>query len=68
LSSALTTLTSTIETQTPRSRPSLLLTTLRKEFTKATRKAKKHQTHDLLTTAKLTRLGYFKAIKRAKMS
>jgi len=53
-SSALAALTSTIETTAPRSRPSPrskawwtpLLTTLRKEFTKATRKAKKTQTPD----------------------
>ena len=76
VSSALSILISTIETQTlhshpsPRSKPcwTTLLTTLRKEFTKASRKAKKHSTQDLLTTARLTRLGYFKAIKRPKAS
>jgi len=73
-SSALTTLTTLIEGDTPRSRPSPkskawwtpILTTLRKEFAKATRKAKKLRTPYSYATARPARLGYFKAIKRAK--
>jgi len=75
-SSALTALTTTIEATAPRSRPSPrskawwtpLLTTLRKEFTKATRKAKRTQTPDSYNIARQSKLGYFKAIKRAKAS
>jgi len=63
-----------IENDTPRSHPSLrskagwtpLLTTLRKEFPKAARKAKKLRTPDSYATARQAKLGYFKAIKRAK--
>jgi len=73
-SSALTTLTTLIENDTPRSRPSPkskawwtpLLTTLRKEFAKTTRKAKKLRSPDSYATARQAKLGYFKAIKRAK--
>jgi len=72
-SSALSALSTTIENDTPRSRPSSrskswwtpLLTTLRKEFTKAARKAKKLRTPDTYATARQAKLGYFKAIKRA---
>jgi len=75
-SSALSTLTTTIEATAPRSRPSPrskawgtpLLTSLRKEFTKATRRAKKLQTPDSYTIARQSRLCYFKSIKRAKAS
>jgi len=75
-SSALAALTATIETTAPRSRPSPkskawwtpLLTALRKEFAKASRKAKKTQTPDSYHIARQSRLGYFKAIKRAKAS
>jgi len=74
--SALTALTTTIETTAPRSRRSPrskawwtpLLTTLQKEFTKATPKAKKTQTPDSYNIARPLKLGYFKAIKRAKAS
>jgi len=45
-----------------------LLSTLRKEFTKASRKARKVQTCPLLAAAKWFRLGYFKAITKAKAS
>ena len=63
-----------MEDNTPRSRPSPqskawwtpLLTTLRKEFTKTTRRAKKLRDPDSYATARQARLGYFKAIKRAK--
>ena len=73
-SSALSALMSTIEEDTPRSRPlskskawwTPLLTTLRKDFTKATRRAKKLRTPDSYTTARLSKIGSFKAIKRAK--
>ena len=73
-SSALSALTTVIENDTPRSRPSPkskawwvpLLTTLRKEFTKATSTAKRHRTPDSYTIASQSKLGYFKAIKRAK--
>jgi len=73
-SSALSALTTVIENDTPRSRPSPrskawwtpLLTTLRKEFAKATRRAKKLLSPDSYATARQAKLGYFKAIKRAK--
>jgi len=73
-SSALSTLTMVIENDTPRSRPSPkskawwthLLTTLRKEFTNTTRKAKKLRTPDSYAIARQAKLGYVKAIKRAK--
>jgi len=38
----------------------------RKEFAKTTRKARKLRTPDSYTTARQAKLGYFKAIKRAK--
>jgi len=73
-SSALCALMTTVENDTPRSRPSPrskawwtnLLTTLRKEFRKTTRKAKKLRTPDSYAIARQSKLGYFKAIKRAK--
>jgi len=73
-SSALTALTTLIEGDTPRSRPSPkskacwtpLLTTLRKGFAKATHKAEKLRAPDYYATARQAKLGYFKAIKRAK--
>jgi len=66
----------TIEVTGPRSRPSPkskawwtpLLTSLRKEFTKATQRAKELQTPDSYTIARQAKLGYFKSIKRAKAS
>ena len=75
-SSALSDPTTTIEDSTPHSRPSPrsrawwtpLLTALRKEFTKATRRAKKLQTPASYTTARQSKLRYFKAIKTAKAS
>ena len=45
-----------------------LLTTLRKEFTKASRTAKKLRTPDYYGIARLSKLRYFKAIKGAKAS
>ena len=61
---------------TPLSRPSLrskpwwtpLLTVLRKEYHKAMRTMKKHPSDDTVHLARLSKLGYFKAIKRAKAS
>jgi len=75
-SSALCALTTTIETTAPRSRPSPrskagwtpLLTTLQKEFTKATQRAKKIQTPESYNLTRQSKLGYFKAIKKAKAS
>jgi len=75
-SSAVTTLTTAIEATAPRSRPSLrskpwwtpLLATLRKEFTKASHLAKKSRTPDTFLIARQSKLGYFKAIKKAKAS
>jgi len=75
-SSALSTLTKTIEATAPRSRPSPkskgwctpLLTSLRKEFTRATRKAKKLETLDSYSIARQAKLACFKSIKRAKAS
>ena len=75
-SSALSALKAAIEATAPRSRPSMrskgwwtpLLTTLRKEFTKASQKAKKTQTPNSYSIARQSKLGYFKAIKRAKAS
>jgi len=69
-SSALSTLTTTIEATVPHSCPSPrskawwtpLLTSLRKEFTKATRRAKKLQTPNSYTIAKQSKLGYFKSL------
>ena len=73
-SSAVSVLTTLIENDTHRSRPSPkskawwthLLTSLRKEFAKAARKAKKQETPDSYAIARQAKLGYFKAIKRAK--
>ena len=54
----------------PRSKPwwTPLLTTLRKEYHKALRNMKKHPSNDSIHVARLSKLGYFKAIKRAKGS
>ena len=75
-SSSLNSLTALLMEETPLSRPSLrskpwwtpLLTALRKEYHKATRTMKKHPSDDTVHLARLSRLGYFKAIKRAKGS
>jgi len=75
-SSALSALTTTLEATAPRSSPSPrskawwtpLLTSLRKEFTKATRRAKKLQTPESYSIARQSKLGYFKSIKTAKAS
>jgi len=69
-------LTATIEATAPRSRPfprskawwTPLLTSLRKEFTKATLRAKQLQTPDSYIIARQSKLGYFKSIKKAKVS
>jgi len=66
----------TIEATASRSRPfprskawwTPLLTSLRKEFTKATRRAKNLETPDSYTIARQSKLGYFKSIKRAQAS
>ena len=60
--------------ETPLSRPSLrskpwwtpLLTAQRREYHKATRTSKKYPSDDTIHLARLFKLGYFKAIKRAK--
>ena len=73
-SHSLDTLTGTIRLHTPTSRPSPKsqpwwtpsLTILRKEYAKACRLAKKHRTEALVGLARLSRQGYFKAIKKAK--
>ena len=75
-SHSLDTLTATIRLHTPTSRPSPkskpwwtpALTALRTEYAKAWRFAKKHRTETLVSLARLSRQGYFKAIKRAKNS
>ena len=75
-SSSLNALTALLLEDTPLSRPSLrskpwwtpLLTVLRKEYHKATRTMKKHPLDDTVHLARLSKLGYFKAIKRAKFS
>jgi len=75
-SSALSTVTAVIDNTAPRSRPSPrskagwtpVLTTRRKEFTKASQRATKTQTPDSNIIARHSKLGYFKAIKRAKAS
>ena len=73
-SSTINVLTALVKSATPTPRPSLhskpwwtpLLTTLRKEYSKAVRVGKKsHKTLDQ-QAAKHSRNGYFKAIKRAK--
>ena len=73
---ALSALTTIIEATAPRCRPSQkskagwtpLLTSLRKEFTNATRRAKKLQTPDSYTIPRQSKVGYFKSIKKAKTS
>ena len=71
---SLDSLVATIRLHTPTSRPSPKskpwwtpsLTALRKEYAKACRLAKKYRTEDLVNLARLSRRGYFKAIKQAK--
>jgi len=71
---ALSALTTAIEATRPRCRPSPrskagwtpLLTTLRKEFTKGSRTAKRLHTPDCYAIARQSKLGYFNSIKRAK--
>ena len=73
-SSSLDTLTAVIKAATPVSRPSQhskpwyipLLTALRKEYSKATRVAKKSRSDSDLQLARLSRNGYFKSIKRER--
>ena len=73
---SLDTLTAAIRLLTPVSRPSPKskpwwtpsLTTLRKEYAKACRLAKRHRTAAYVSLARLTSQGYFKAIKKAKNS
>ena len=73
-SSSLNSLTALLMEETPLSRPSRrskpwwtpLLTALRKEYHKATRTMKKHPSDDTIHLARLSKLGYFKAIKHAK--
>ena len=73
---SLDTLTATVPLHTPTSRPSPKskpwgtpsLTALRKEYAKACRLAKKYRTESLVSLARLSRQGYFKAIKKAKNS
>ena len=75
-SHSLDTLTATIRLHTPTSRPSPkskpwwtpALTALHREYAKACRLAKKHRTETLVSLARLSRQGYFKAIKKAKNS
>jgi len=75
-SSALSVLTSTIEASTSRSRRSSkskpwwisLHTSLRKELSKDSCKAKKLLTHHSIVIAKESKPGYFKAIQKAKAS
>ena len=75
-SSSLNSLTALLMEDTPLSRPSLrskpwwtpLLTVLRKEYHKAMRAMKKHPSDDAIRLARLSKLGYFKAIKRARAS
>ena len=72
----LDTLTVTIRLHTPTSRPSPkskawwtpALTALRREYAKACRLAKEYRTETLVSLARLSRQGYFKAIKTAKNS
>jgi len=73
-SPALSAIRTTIEATAPRSRPSSksqpwgtpLLTTLRREFTKATRMAKKLRTPNSYTIATQSKLSYFKAFQKSK--
>ena len=71
---SLDSLVATIRLHTPTSRPSPKskpwwtpsLTVLRKEYAKACRLAKKYRTEDLVNLARLSRQGYFRAVKQAK--
>lgn len=73
---SLDTLRATIRLHTPVSRPSpkskpwwtLSLTTLRREYARARRTAKKHRTEASIGAARLSRQEYFRAIKKAKNS
>ena len=73
-SSSLNSLMVTLLEVTPRSRPSPrskpwwtpLLIALNKGYNKATRTMKKHTSENRIHPAKLSKLGYFKAIKWAK--
>ena len=75
-SSSLNSLTALLMEETPLSRASPrskswwtpLLTALRKEYHKATHTMKKHPSDNTIHLANLSKLGYFKAIKRAKGS
>ena len=75
-SHSLDTLTVAIRLHTPTSRPSPkskpwwtpALTVLRREYAKACRLAKQHRTETLVSLARFSRQGYFKAIKKAKNS
>ena len=75
-SASLNSLTALLLEDTPLSRPSLrskpwwtpLLTALLKEYHKAMRTVKKHPSDDTIHLARLSKLGYFKAIKQAKTS
>ena len=75
-SHSLDTLTASVRLHTPTSRPSPKSkpwwtpahTALRREYAKACRLAKKHRRETLVSLARLSRQGYFKAIKRAKNS
>ena len=75
-SHSLDSLTAAIRLHTPTSRPSPkskpwwtpALTTLRKEYAKACRLAKKHRTEAFINLGRLSRQGYFKVIKKAKNS
>ena len=75
-SHSLDALTATIRLHTPTSRPSPkskpwwtpALTALRKEYAKACRLSRKHRTEYHVSLARLSRQGYFKAIKKAKDS
>ena len=72
----LDTLTAVVRLHTPVSRPSPKskpwwtpsLTALRKEYAKARRLPRKHRTEAYISLARLSRQGYFKAIKKAKNS
>ena len=73
---SLDTLTAVVRLHIPVSRPSPKskpwwtpsLTAIRKEYAKACRMAKKHRTEVFVSLARLSRQGYFKAIKKAKNS
>ena len=76
LSHSLDTLMAVIRLHTPTSCPSPKLkpwwtpslTSLRKEYSKACRLARKHSTEAFVSLVRLSRQGYFKAIKKAKNS